>query len=216
MGTMAIYIVFQSHVLCTDEGYVFVPRQPAIVLTDSYVDVRGWRESDWKSHPKLVAALHQANREDLLQPQQSFEVEKPLDEPVPLRRMQARNDSNSKEVTGESFPFRRFPVEESERSQITPDPLDPVSIGENTLERRWEQSPNRTEPQPNSGVDGLQDRFLRQLDDAYWDARSSTGRVIDRARTDLGDAGDDLFDRNPNYADPFRDASEQFRSQLER
>lgn len=83
IGGMAMYIAFQSHIVQTDDGLVFVPKQPPIPLSDTYADTRGWNESDWNRHPRLLSAMRNADRF----PEESEQVnpEQAPGAPVPLR-----------------------------------------------------------------------------------------------------------------------------------
>ncbi len=53
------------HVLRTDHGLDSVPKL-ASGFNDTYVDVRNFHKSDWERHKDLAAAIHHAQRDDLL------------------------------------------------------------------------------------------------------------------------------------------------------
>ena len=74
IGCAFTYITFQSHVIWTGDGMMFVPKLPAVPLNDTFADVREWTTADWQKHPQLYAAIRNANRLDVTQPQPTAAV----------------------------------------------------------------------------------------------------------------------------------------------
>jgi len=68
IGCAFTYIAFQSHLVWTAEGLLFIPKQPATPLNGTFVDVRDWQASDWRNHPHVYSAVENANRLDLTRP----------------------------------------------------------------------------------------------------------------------------------------------------
>ncbi|MEO1998860.1 MAG: hypothetical protein ABGZ17_26740 [Planctomycetaceae bacterium] len=68
IGCAFTYITFQSHLIWTGDGLMFIPKLPATPLNDSFADIRDWNSTDWRKHPQLHSAIENANRLDLTQP----------------------------------------------------------------------------------------------------------------------------------------------------
>jgi hypothetical protein len=65
VGAGLMAFAFKYHVVYSKDGLVLVPKQPA-ALSDSYVDVRNWKPTDWQSHPEFVHSLISHGRSDLI------------------------------------------------------------------------------------------------------------------------------------------------------
>jgi hypothetical protein len=65
VGGLCMWGSFQYHVVRTNDGLTYVPKQRA-TLTDTYVDVRKWGVAEWGRHPELVLSLSQHGHKELV------------------------------------------------------------------------------------------------------------------------------------------------------
>lgn len=56
MGAGFMYTAFEFHIVQSKDGWFFVPKSEA-GLHDPYSDIRDWKASTWKNHPKLAKSL---------------------------------------------------------------------------------------------------------------------------------------------------------------
>ena len=64
VGAVGVYGSLHYHVLRTDTGYEFVPKN-ATTFTDTYVDTRQFGIGDWMEHKELMQAVVTAKKEHL-------------------------------------------------------------------------------------------------------------------------------------------------------
>ena len=65
VGAMLLYGAQRYHVVRSKEGIKLVPKV-STTFTDTYVDIREFRLSDWTKHKALAAALIQGKQDHLL------------------------------------------------------------------------------------------------------------------------------------------------------
>jgi hypothetical protein len=65
VGAGLMTFAFKYHVMHSKDGLVLIPKKQAS-LSDLYVDVRGWKPSDWQAHPDFVQSLVSHGRSDLI------------------------------------------------------------------------------------------------------------------------------------------------------
>lgn len=200
MGAMVLYIAFQSHVVCTDDGYIFVPKQPAIPLSDTYVDIRGWKTEDWNAHPRLMQALREADKQDVISSGVQEKADQEQEDQPPLRRIQAQASGNTGNQTQSDV-----------RTSSNPRGLlEPIAA---SVDDRVSQTRQRIEkPVAELGreLDSLQDKFMKDIDEAYWGARRTPAQAGERVTPEAEGSPAGFFEQNPEAADPFRDGGSRF------
>jgi hypothetical protein len=65
LGAAGVFGALKYHVLRTDEGLEFVPKQ-GMSLADTYVDARQFGVSDWLAHGDLARAVIAADKQHLI------------------------------------------------------------------------------------------------------------------------------------------------------
>lgn len=56
IGAGGMYAAFEYHVVQSKEGWLFVPKTQA-GLEDTFADIREWKATTWKDHPRLAQSL---------------------------------------------------------------------------------------------------------------------------------------------------------------
>lgn len=65
LGAVLMTCAFGLHFIQSPTGFsVIWKSRPS--LKDVYVDVRRWKRDEWKNHPDLVKALHEAGKSDVV------------------------------------------------------------------------------------------------------------------------------------------------------
>lgn len=191
VGSLAMYVAFQSHLVRYNGGVTLVPKNPAIPLTDTFADIRDWSASDWEKHPRLLAAVKTADRVDLIRES----TEESSDE-TPDDQMQPESPSERPGKWLFGSPSSSGTTEVSPTSQVDlgatsgeiPPPIDVYAEAVDEDERR--RSP-RGADNGDSGPNG----FLDQLDRAYWESRQDAEDAVkSRARSSIEDAVDSMFE----------------------
>lgn len=65
VGALLLYGALSYHIIHARDGMHLVPKTSAR-LAGMYVDIREFTPRDWIDHPEIFAALHDAQREDLI------------------------------------------------------------------------------------------------------------------------------------------------------
>ena len=197
IGCTFTYIAFQSHLIWTAEGLLFIPKQPATPLNGTFVDVRDWKPSDWRKHPHVYSAVENANRLDLTRPIAAApEHEAPTDSERALNDFlhdatrpssSERSDGNSRQQAARQQAARQ----QAARQQAAPrrEPRDvPGPV------RSW-NDPRHPMSGPSSGqtVRPVYNRFQDELDRTYRESRmrgaGTTGAVETGAVFERSNAG---------------------------
>jgi hypothetical protein len=64
-GGVLIYMAMHYHVIHANDGWHLVPKVDG-QLTNTFVDIRDYKISDWAQHADIAAARVNANRRDLI------------------------------------------------------------------------------------------------------------------------------------------------------
>jgi hypothetical protein len=64
-GAVLLYAATLYHVVRASDGVHFIAKQPAR-LSETYIDIRSFKMTDWAEHPQLASALVQANQQQLI------------------------------------------------------------------------------------------------------------------------------------------------------
>ncbi len=64
-GGVILYFAMNYHIIHARDGWHLVPKAAA-QLTNTFVDIRDYKISDWAQHADIAAALVNANRRDLI------------------------------------------------------------------------------------------------------------------------------------------------------
>lgn len=184
IGGLLTYIAFQSHIVQTPSGVVFVPKQPAIPLSDTYVDIRTWGQTEWSEHPRIYEAMKAADRLPSANPQeQASPAETPPTGPVQLRGPERQ--PNARSVSYPEQTSVRPAASVSEQGQRQPVATTPPM-------RRLADAANDMMQEPARAIDTevetFENDFLQELDRVFMESRQGISDGIDRSRSDfLGD-----------------------------
>ena len=64
-GAVLLHAATLYHFVRASDGVHFIAKQPAR-LSETYVDIRSFKITDWAEHPQLASALVQANQQHLI------------------------------------------------------------------------------------------------------------------------------------------------------
>lgn len=185
-GGLLTYIAFQSHVVRTVDGVAFVPKQPAIPLSDTYADVRSWTAADWQQHPRLYEAMKQADRLPAARPAETeATAEQPAPSgmaPVPVRGPAAQPRARAVSYPEQTqMPSRGATTRDRQAQPVaTTPPLRRIADAAEEVM----QEPSRA---INAEVDSFENEFLEELDRVFMESRQGLSDGMDRTRQNFLD-----------------------------
>lgn len=196
VGSLAMYIAFQSHIVRYSGGLTLVPKHPGVALTDTFADVRDWSPSDWEKHPRLFTAVKSADRVDLTRSRTADDP--PRSTPSPESPSESTGPG---ERPGNWFfgsPSSSGPTKASPTSQVDLGAADgeippPIDVYAEAVDDEELPGGRRsgTEEADASHANG----FLDELDRAYWESReNATDLLKSRASSSIEDAVDSMFE----------------------
>jgi hypothetical protein len=118
-GTAVTATAYQTHIVQTNEQWLFVPRT-GVTLKDIYADVRRWTRADWRAHPELVRDLVKSGHAEIIK---SDTAENGFEEPE--ERLSSRDPLLETDNAPAELPERLPP-----RSARRIDDFEPASVPE--------------------------------------------------------------------------------------
>ena len=198
IGGMLTYIAFQSHIVQTPSGVVFVPKQPAIPLSDTYVDIRTWGQAEWAEHPRIYEAMKAADRLPSANPQeQTSPGETPQNGPVQLRG--PARQQNARSVSYPDQTSVRQVAPNSEQGQRPPVATTPPirRLADATSDMMQESARSI-----DAEVESFENDFLQELDKVFMESRQGITDGVDRSRSRLGGDQTGASDSNESASSP--------------
>src|SRR5262249_18362940 len=83
-GAVLLHVTTNFHVVRASDGFHLIAKQPAR-LSETFVDVRTFKMSDWAARPQLANALVQANQGQLLGDSAAGALRQSVNQLIPIQ-----------------------------------------------------------------------------------------------------------------------------------
>jgi hypothetical protein len=81
-GAMLLHAATLYHIVRASDGVHFIAKQPAR-LSETYIDIRSFKITDWAEHPQLASALVQANQQQLIGESAAGAIQESVNQALP-------------------------------------------------------------------------------------------------------------------------------------